>query len=56
MFSEFTDNPNMFLNVMPEADKIAQNDQVKKVVLCSGQVYWDLYAARNDKKRDVTEF
>ena len=45
-FSEFTENPNLFKNVIPETEKIADSSRVKKVVLCSGQVYWDLYIRR----------
>jgi 2-oxoglutarate dehydrogenase E1 component len=31
-----------------------KDDKVKRVVFCSGQVYYDLAAARNkDKKNDV---
>jgi len=35
-FSEFTENPNLFKNVIPETEKIAESSRVKKVVLCSG--------------------
>lgn len=37
-----------FQNVIPEVDEL-DNEKVKKVVLCSGKVYYDLLAARRDK-------
>jgi len=36
-----------FHRVLPEADKQAEDNKVKRVVLCSGKVYYDLYAERN---------
>jgi len=38
-----------FLTVIPETDKLAPDDQVKRVVLCSGKVYYDLVAERRAK-------
>ncbi len=43
-----------FLTVIPEADKLAPDEQVKRVVLCSGKVYYDLLAERRAKEiKDV---
>jgi len=39
--------------VIPETEKIADSSRVKKVVLCSGQVYWDLYIRRQELKNEV---
>ena len=38
-----------FRFVIPEVDAIAPPDQVKRVVICSGKVYYDLLQARRDK-------
>lgn len=38
-----------FRFVIPEADRIAPPEQVKRVVLCTGKVYYDLLAERRDK-------
>jgi 2-oxoglutarate dehydrogenase E1 component len=38
-----------FRYVIPEADAIAPDDQVKRVVLCTGKVYYDLLAERREK-------
>jgi 2-oxoglutarate dehydrogenase E1 component len=35
-----------FLTVIPETDTLAADDQVRRVVLCSGKVYYDLLAER----------
>lgn len=46
--AEFSD-----LNFKPlieETSKIAANDKVRKVVLCTGKVYYDLFEAREAKK------
>src|SRR5262249_15801350 len=37
-----------FRFVMPELDMIAPPDQVRRVVLCSGKLYYDLLAARRE--------
>ena len=45
---------SMFRTVIPEIDDIAPPDQVKRVVMCTGKVYYDLLAERRDKGiRDV---
>src|SRR5262249_9707978 len=38
-----------FLRVIPETEKLAANDKVKRVVLTSGKVYYDLFEARAEK-------
>jgi 2-oxoglutarate dehydrogenase E1 component len=38
-----------FQYVIPEVDAIAPEDQVKRVVLCTGKVYYDLLAERRNK-------
>jgi 2-oxoglutarate dehydrogenase E1 component len=38
-----------FQYVIPEIDAIAPPDRVRRVVLCSGKVYYDLLQARRDK-------
>ncbi|CAH0273238.1 2-oxoglutarate dehydrogenase E1 component [Roseomonas sp. CECT 9278] len=38
-----------FRYVIPETDAIAPDDQVKRVVLCTGKVYYDLLAERREK-------
>jgi 2-oxoglutarate dehydrogenase E1 component len=40
---------SQFRTVIPETDAIAPADQVKRVVLCSGKVYYDLLAERREK-------
>ncbi len=35
-----------FMTVLPEVDTIAAPEEVRRVVLCSGKVYYDLLAAR----------
>jgi 2-oxoglutarate dehydrogenase E1 component len=37
-----------FHTVLPEVDELLPDDQVKRVVLCSGKVYYDLLAARRE--------
>lgn len=51
-FSEYSVTPNIFRNVVPEVETLVESAKVKKVVLCSGQVYWELVAARNETKRN----
>ena len=41
-----------FRFVIPEIDLIAQPDQVRRVVLCSGKVYYDLLTERREKAID----
>lgn len=38
-----------FRTVIPEVDKLVPSEQVKRVVLCSGKVYYDLLAERRDR-------
>jgi len=50
--SEFSDLN--FRSLIAEEEKLVANDKVKKVVLCSGKVYYDLFEARAEKKiKDV---
>ncbi len=39
-----------FRTIIEETTKIAASDKVRKVVLCSGKVYYDLFEARATKK------
>ncbi|MBV8398558.1 MAG: 2-oxoglutarate dehydrogenase E1 component [Acetobacteraceae bacterium] len=39
-----------FQFVIPEIDEIASADSVRRVVLCSGKVYYDLLSERRDQK------
>jgi 2-oxoglutarate dehydrogenase E1 component len=41
-----------FRHVIPEIDALVPDEQVKRVVLCSGKVYYDLLQARRDAKQD----
>jgi 2-oxoglutarate dehydrogenase E1 component len=43
-------NGSMFRTVIPEIDAIAPPEQVKRVVVCSGKVYYDLLAARREQQ------
>ncbi|GAB3450986.1 2-oxoglutarate dehydrogenase E1 component [Insolitispirillum peregrinum] len=38
-----------FQRVIPETQSLVADDQVKRVVLCSGKVYYDLLAAREER-------
>jgi 2-oxoglutarate dehydrogenase E1 component len=38
-----------FRRVLPETDELVENAKVRRVVLCSGKVYYDLYAARAER-------
>ena len=46
--AEFTGDSH-FQHVIPEIDAIGPADAVKRVVICSGKVYYDLLAERRDK-------
>ncbi len=35
--------------VLPETDTLVADDKVRRVVLCSGKVYYDLYASRQER-------
>jgi 2-oxoglutarate dehydrogenase E1 component len=41
-----------FRFVIPEVDEIAPPEQVERVVLCTGKVYYDLLAERREKRGD----
>ena len=41
-----------FHRVLPEMDGLVSDAKVKRVVLCSGKVYYDLYAERAERKID----
>ncbi|MDA0902413.1 MAG: 2-oxoglutarate dehydrogenase E1 component [Proteobacteria bacterium] len=47
--SEFSKD-NKFKAVIAESEKLASDDKIKKVVICSGKVYYDLLKERTDKK------
>jgi 2-oxoglutarate dehydrogenase E1 component len=42
-----------FRHVIPEIDPIAEDEAVKRVVFCTGKVYYDLLAARREEKIDT---
>ena len=42
-------NGSTFLTVIPEIDAVAPAEQVRRVVICSGKVYYDLLTARRDQ-------
>jgi 2-oxoglutarate dehydrogenase E1 component len=44
------DKGNSFQRVIPETEKLNSNDKIKRAVLCSGKVYYDLLEAREAKK------
>ncbi len=46
--AEFTGDSH-FQHVIPEVDAIGPSELVKRVVLCSGKVYYDLLAERREK-------
>ncbi len=39
-----------FTKLYPETDKLAADSKIRRVVICSGKVYYDLYQAREEKK------
>jgi 2-oxoglutarate dehydrogenase E1 component len=45
--AEFVPN-SVFRHVIPEVDALAPEERVKRVVLCSGKVYYDLLQQRRD--------
>ncbi len=38
-----------FTRIYPEKDKLAADNKVRRVVICSGKVYYDLYEAREEQ-------
>jgi 2-oxoglutarate dehydrogenase E1 component len=43
-----------FHRVLPETDKLVADSKIRRVVVCAGKVYYDLYAARAEHKiKDV---
>ena len=46
--ADFAEN-STFRFVIPEIDTIAPAEQVKRIVICSGKVYYDLLQTRRDK-------
>jgi 2-oxoglutarate dehydrogenase E1 component len=42
-------NGSAFRTVIPEIDAIAPPEQIRRVVLCAGKVYYDLLAERRDR-------
>jgi len=49
--SEFAEGSRLQV-VLPEVDTLVAADKVRRVVLCTGKVYYDLLAERRDKKID----
>ncbi|HEX7389806.1 MAG TPA: 2-oxoglutarate dehydrogenase E1 component, partial [Acidiphilium sp.] len=43
-------NGSAFRTVIPEVDPIGPNEKVRRVVICSGKVYYDLLAERRERK------
>jgi 2-oxoglutarate dehydrogenase E1 component len=41
-----------FLRVIPETEQLKKNDDIRRVVLTSGKVYYDLFEARAEQKID----
>jgi len=41
-----------FLRVIPETEKLAKDEKIRRVVLTSGKVYYDLFEARAEKSID----
>ncbi len=49
--SEMT-NGSAFRTVIPEIDTLVPAEKIRRVVLCSGKVYYDLLAERREQKRE----
>ncbi len=49
--SDFIGNTK-FEEIIPESSKLVAGDKVRKVVLCSGKIYYDLLTARTENKID----
>ncbi|MEE8332467.1 MAG: 2-oxoglutarate dehydrogenase E1 component, partial [Alphaproteobacteria bacterium] len=41
-----------FRRVLPETDELVADDKIRRVVLCSGKIYYDLYAERSERGID----
>lgn len=41
-----------FKPIIPETDKLVADSKVKRVIVCSGKVYYDLYEKREELKRN----
>jgi len=39
-----------FQRIIPETEKLAKDDKIRRVVICSGKVYYDLFEARAAQK------
>jgi 2-oxoglutarate dehydrogenase E1 component len=50
-FEDLNDK-STFKRVLPEIDKLAANDKIRKVLIVSGKVYYDLLEERRNKKID----
>lgn len=44
------DKGTHFKRVIGESEKLAANDKIRKVIICSGKVYYDLLEARQERK------
>ena len=44
------DRGTKFLPVIPEQDKLLANKNIRKLIICSGKIYYDLYEARKVSK------
>ena len=49
--SEFAEGSRLQV-VLPEVDTLVPDERIRRVVLCSGKVYYDLLVERRDKKID----
>ncbi|NBX03193.1 MAG: 2-oxoglutarate dehydrogenase E1 component [Alphaproteobacteria bacterium] len=41
-----------FQRIIPETEKLQKDDKIRRVVICSGKVYYDLFEARAEAKQD----